>query len=249
MKYTYKLDQFLAIKRDSNAPMAFDDELENDEMQAMREAYLARQNIGIDAGTFYLSISGTIANVSAEIAEYFGLASIPEIKQALIQARANPEVERICIVANSGGGETQGIADIYDLLYSAGKPTLAYIDGQCCSACYWIASACDQIIATRGSTVGSIGVILSWQCVAEADKKQGIKTELFSTGNIKGAGNAHVDLTEDQREFFNSHINSIYVSFCDDIKRKRPAISDADFSGAYWLSTEALKKGFIDRIA
>ena len=39
------------------------------------------------------------------------------------------------------------------------KPIIAYASGACCSGAYWIASACDKILAADTAILGSIGVV------------------------------------------------------------------------------------------
>ena len=49
----------------------------------------------------------------------------------------------------------------------SGKPVIASVDSVGASGGYYIAAACDEIVANPGSITGSIGVILDWMNVED----------------------------------------------------------------------------------
>ncbi len=78
-------------------------------------------------------------------------------------ALGNPQVKAVILDVDSPGGEVTGCAEIAQHLFDlrGGKPLVAYATGNCASAAYWLASACDEVVVSPTSLVGSIGVVKS----------------------------------------------------------------------------------------
>ena len=78
----------------------------------------------------------------------------------------NATVKAIVVRINSPGGAIAPSQEIYSAIRrtrsESGKPIVASIDSVAASGGYYIAAACDQIVANPGSITGSIGVILQW---------------------------------------------------------------------------------------
>lgn len=78
---------------------------------------------------------------------------------ALAEAKADSNVRRVVLAVDSPGGIVSGVREVMQAIRDLGKPTVAQVDGLCCSAAYWMASAADSMVATVTSTVGSLGVM------------------------------------------------------------------------------------------
>ncbi len=104
--------------------------------------------------------------------------------------------------------------------------------GLAASGGYYIASACDYVIAHPSTITGSIGVISIFPNLQELFTKIGIKVNVIKSGEMKDSGSAFRDLTQEEEEVFQGIIDELYKNFLDVVYEKR---KDA-------LSFEKLKK-------
>ena len=69
------------------------------------------------------------------------------------------------------------------------KPIIASMATVAASGGYYIACGADTIIANRGTTTGSIGVIMSYPVAARLMQKIGLQFQSIKSGELKDAGN------------------------------------------------------------
>lgn len=73
--------------------------------------------------------------------------------------RAQGPESTIVLDIDSPGGDVSGVESLVALIESRPGVTLAEISGDCASAAYWIASACDKVTAVPSALIGSIGTM------------------------------------------------------------------------------------------
>lgn len=90
----------------------------------------------------------------------------------------NPRIRTIILVFDSPGGTVFGLEELVDMIYQARekKRLLAFVQGYCTSAAYWIASACETVVVSKGSYSGSIGSKIQIVDFSGMDRKMGIIT-------------------------------------------------------------------------
>ncbi len=110
----------------------------------------------------------------------------------------NPKIKTIIFVFDSPGGTVFGLEELVDLIYLArGKKRLiAFAQGYCTSAAYWIASAFDVVVASKGSFLGSIGSKIQFEDWSAYERRIGIVMHTYtskqapykspSPGTVKG---------------------------------------------------------------
>ena len=115
---------------------------------------------------------------------------------------------------------------------------IAFVDSSCCSLAYWLASACDKIVATSETAYfGSIGVI-SGRYYSDS--------EIYITN--RESPNKYQDLRDDKaKEYTQNRLDEIYSMFKRDILSKRSVKKEA-MDGSYFLSGKAKELGLIDEI-
>src|SRR4051812_14100347 len=118
----------------------------------------------------------------------------------------NNSVKAIVMRINSPGGAIAPSQEIYEAVRStrakSGKPIVASLDSVAASGGFYIASACDEIVANPGSITGSIGVILQWFNTKDLVQWAKMKPETITSGEMKDAGSPYRDLTESERQYF-----------------------------------------------
>lgn len=90
-----------------------------------------------------------------------GATSVGILARDLREAIDNPNVRSVVLEFDSPGGEVDGTGELAELIAAMRKkkPIYAYADGLCCSGAYWLASACDSLVAAETARIGSIGVV------------------------------------------------------------------------------------------
>lgn len=68
------------------------------------------------------------------------------------------------------------------------KPLLAFVENICTSGAYYVACACDAIVATPSAFVGSIGVYIPQPRLAEFIEQFKARYEVIKSGEFKNAG-------------------------------------------------------------
>src|SRR6202040_2658757 len=95
----------------------------------------------------------------------------------------------VAIVVNSPGGSPVQAALLYrrirQLAEEKSIPVLAFAEDVAASGGYWLALAGDEIFATEGSILGSIGVISAGFGFTEVLKRLGIERRVYKAGDNK----------------------------------------------------------------
>lgn len=210
-----------------------------------------RIDIGVSPdGTGVIAIHGEIVECDAEDACWWGLVP-PSMVIAAIKRQVSAGAKRIYFDIDSPGGCVVGVPELYDAiaaLAAKGVVTIAGSSGLIASAAYWIASACDAIVCTRGAEVGSIGVytvIEDWSKMAESC---GVVVHMIATSPIKGAGYPGTKVTDEQLKAEQEMVDSTFALFLGDVKRKRKKLSPEAATAKVWLAEGAMARGLIDRV-
>jgi protease-4 len=150
-----------------------------------------------------------------------------EILDALRKHAGNATVKAIVIRINSPGGAIAPSQEIYAAIRrtsdESGKPIVASFDSVAASGGYYIAAACDQIVANPGSITGSIGVILQWFNTKELIQWAKLKPETITSGAMKDAGSPFRELTDAERQYFQGIVTQLHTQFVRDVALGRKA--------------------------
>jgi signal peptide peptidase SppA len=227
------------------------------DIQAAQAARAARSksNAGVGGGIAVLPLYGVVSQRASLIDEICdGGTSTQKFTQSFRDAMSDDSVGGILIDIDSPGGSVFGVADLYDVIMSARgvKPVYGLVNSLCASAAYWLASACSQIIAVKGSMTGSIGVYTQHIDLSKALEMSGVSQEFISAGKYKVEGNQYGPLTGEGRAFTQSQIDSYYTAFTQAISKGRGApiadVRDGMGQGRCLLPADALAAGMIDAI-
>jgi ClpP class serine protease len=160
---------------------------------------------------------------------------------------ADPSVKSIVLNIDSPGGEANGCNDLAEFIFASRykKPIIGYISGQGCSAAYWIASACTEVIASETAMVGSIGV----QSVMRLKSDPSELRFVSSQSPLKNADPG----TETGAREVQRIVDSLGEIFVGKVARNRGTtfenVLKSFGQGATFLSEDARSRGMIDKIA
>lgn len=200
-----------------------------------------------------IDVNGVIAkrmNMFEEICE--GGTSTELLAKDFQTAIDSPQVKAVVFNIHSPGGEAFGMNEIASLIYQARgkKPIKAYVSGQGCSAAYFIAAACDEVIIPKDGMLGSVGVVAEWQDPTEFYKMLGIDRKVVTSSN---APNKRLNLNTDEgMAEFVATLDAMEKPFIKSVAKFRGKTFDEvvqDFNrGGVKVGADAVKAGMADRI-
>jgi len=175
-----------------------------------------------------------------------GASSYEILAKDFTTALDNPEVKGIVLDIDSPGGEVNGCAEFANMIFEARgtKPIIAYTSGDAASGAYWIASACDEVVVSETSSLGSIGVVAVYR---------GGKGE--NTVEIVSSQSPYKRLdpnSDDGKVRLQSRIDDLASVFIEAIARHRgvdPPTVVRDFGGGdVFIGKHAVTQGLADKV-
>ncbi len=132
-------------------------------------------------------------------------------------------VKAIVLRIDSPGGAVAPSQEIYNALLRAKekKPVIASMGSVAASGGYYIAVACDKIIADPGTLTGSIGVIMMFDNFEKLWDKIGLKSVVFKSGKFKDTGSPFREVTDEDKALIQGIIDDIYTQFITDVAAGR----------------------------
>ena len=173
---------------------------------------------------------------------YIGTQYIITLLKALESHQA---VTAIVLDIDSGGGMVSGTEELASVIRSLQKPTVAYT----CSAAYWIASACDKVVAAPfADAIGSIGTMLSFQDFAPFLEKYGVKVHELYAPESTEKNKWYRDLKEGNEKTVLQNLSDTNARFISSVKAYRPDAKEEVFKGNTYNAKKAKAMGLIDEI-
>ncbi len=172
--------------------------------------------------------------------------------EAIRKARLDDKVKAVVLRINSPGGSSLASDIIYRevVLTKKVKPIIASMSDVAASGGYYIAMACDTIVAHPNTITGSIGVfgVLPNIQPLLADKL-GITVDRVTTGKFSDLPTITRALTDFEKRVLQGEVNSIYADFTTKaaLGRHMPVERLRRLaSGRVWSGLEAKSNGLVD---
>lgn len=174
------------------------------------------------------------------------------IVKALRKARASKRVKAIVLRINSPGGSAMASDEMWRevALTSKEKPIIASMSDYAASGGYYIAMACDTIVAKPTTVTGSIGVFMIVPDLSQfLGNKLGITSEQVKTGEIGELLTLTRGLNDVEKSILQKQTEDIYESFTRKAAEGRNMkIEDLKkiASGRVWTGDQAKENGLVD---
>ena len=182
---------------------------------------------------------------------------VSRVFERLETAARDPWVKAVILRIDTPGGEVTASDIVYHEVLRfkerTGLPVIGLMMSVAASGGYYIASACDFIMAHPSTLTGSIGVISVFPNVESLMSKVGVKVHVIKSGASKDSGGPFRDMTDEEKKIFQGIIDEYYQGFLDVVARNRKdripaeklrAIAD----GRVYTAPQALKLGLIDAV-
>ena len=146
-----------------------------------------------------------------------------EVLKQLTDFTKDKSIKAIILRIDSPGGGVGASQEIYREIGRTReeKPVVVSMGGVAASGGFYIAAACDRIVANPGTITGSIGVIMQYYKYKELAEKIGFTQEVIKSGEFKDIGNPHRDLTEKDRAILDAVISDIQHQFVEAVATGR----------------------------
>ncbi|MBM3284737.1 MAG: signal peptide peptidase SppA [Candidatus Aminicenantes bacterium] len=132
-------------------------------------------------------------------------------------------------------------------------PVVALMMGVAASGGYYVATACDSIVAHPSTITGSIGVISVFPNIEGLFAKVGVKTVVIKSGGMKDAGSPFRGMSAEEQQIFQEVIDEFYENFLRVVEeRRKDAITREELrkiaDGRIYTAAQALELKLIDSI-
>lgn len=184
--------------------------------------YTRQGSVGI------VPVRGVIARHAAQVNGLCQDAgtSVEQLRGDLAAAMADAKARTVVLAIDSPGGSVEGIPEFADELRAARerKPIVAHGEGLMASAAYWLGSQAGEVYATRGTEVGSIGVIARVVDRSRMLGQAGIDTHYVTTARGKAVGAPGQAVRAEDLQDIRASLQPLHDLFLDDIAagRRRP---------------------------
>lgn len=162
-------------------------------------------------------------------------------------------IKAVVVRVESPGGGVAATQEIFDKIKKLRekKPVIASLGGIAASGGYYIASACEKIVANPGTLTGSIGVIMELGNVEELMRKLGLKGYAIKSGPHKDIGSPFRPLSPEGREILQSLVDNVHGQFVRAVAEERK-IEEAFVrklaDGRVYSGEQAKELGLVDAL-
>jgi protease-4 len=176
-----------------------------------------------------------------------------DVVEALKTFEESPSVKAVVVRIESPGGGVAPSQEIYAAIRRLRdtKPVVASMGGLAASGGYYIASACDTILANPGTITGSIGVIMEGGNVQGLLQKLGIEPQVVKAGTYKDMGSPVRPMTDAERALLQEMIDSVHTQFITAVAAGRNMDKDqvrALADGRIYSGEQAKVAGLVDAL-
>lgn len=183
--------------------------------------------------------------------------ALSRVYNRLQRAAEDKLIRGVILRLDTPGGEVTAS----DILYrevlkfkeKTGLPVVGLMMSVAASGGYYVASACDAVIAHPSTLTGSIGVIAVFPDLEGLLTKFGVRMQVIKSGELKDAGSPFRGLSEQEQRVFQAVIDEHYERFLTVVFEKRKDKLTMDelrdiADGRVYTAPQALRLGLIDEV-
>jgi protease-4 len=200
-----------------------------------------------------IDVDGLLLNTNLTGPYSTGDNPIDLFREKLDAARL-PSIVAVVLRINSPGGSVTASEIMWNELTrfkeATHKPVVGCLMDFGCGGAYYLATACDVIVAHPTTVTGGIGVILNlynFQGTLNLAKVENLSVKAKDSPKIDLDYRIGV-LNEDDKEMLIGMADDLHVQFKQVVRARRPKVKDeaSTFDGRVFLAKQALERGLID---
>lgn len=211
-----------------------------------------RQNIVADTGIDIIPVSGILVSRDMHMEPCETMTSYETLRRQIQAAGADPQVSHIVLDIDSPGGSATGAFELADDIRQVAlvKPITAISNFSAFSGAYLIAAACTEIVVSRTSGVGSIGVIARHADISAMNEAKGIKITTVSAGAHKNDLSPHEPISDQSLAVLTEMIQESYEQFVGAVAKFRGLSVDAvkATEAGVFFGEKGVALGLADRV-
>lgn len=204
-------------------------------------------------GVATIDVRGPLVKRAAWFNAISGACDYEAISRDLQASLDDREVEHIVLSIDSPGGEVSGCSELAQHILAARstKPVYAYVSGECCSAAYWLASACEAIYVADTALVGNLGVLMTMVDDTRRMKAEGL--ERITIVSSQTPAKPHDVRTEPGRERVQALVDSLAEVFLGAVATgrgiERDDVLENYGAGGVFVGAESVAQGLADEVS
>lgn len=156
---------------------------------------------------------------------------------------ADDKVIGTILLVDSGGGASDSVRPLVDVIANSKKPVIAYCDGAMCSAAYFAASYCDMIIAhDKRNLVGCIGTMIEFADFPSGAKDQNgrIRLRIYADGSEEKNSEFEEALQGNTQLIKENLLNPLAQDFRNEVKKNRVDVKDEQLKGRTFFAQDVV---------
>ena len=176
-----------------------------------------------------------------------------DVVSALERFRTSETIGAVVLRVDSPGGAVAPAQEIYGELarLREAKSVVASLGSLAASGGYYIASACNSIVANPGTLTGSIGVIMAVHNLEELANWAGIRETVIKSGPYKDIANPLRRLKPEEQALLQNMVDEVHSQFVADVAAGRHMTEEevrklAD--GRLYSGAQAREIGLVDHL-
>lgn len=211
-----------------------------------------RRNAIAQTGVEVVPVSGVLVSRGSHLNMCETMTSYENLRAQLQRAVADPMVEHIVLDIDSPGGAAVGAFELAEDIraMTLQKPITGLVNFMAYSGGYLLGSACSELVVSRTSGVGSIGVIASHMDRSKMEADMGVKVTTVFAGAHKNDLSPHEPITEQSLAFLNNLVQESYQMFTAAVAEYRdmPVAKVIATEAGLYRGQGAINAGLADRL-
>jgi len=177
------------------------------------------------------------------------------LQQQVRTANMDASIAAIVLVIDSPGGQVDGTENLANEIAASKKPVVAFVDGMMCSAAYWIGSAANEIMVDNANnghnaTIGSIGIMATWNDNTKEKEMKGIKTHMVYADASTDKNAIMQQANSGDYTAIKKQLNALNNTFLSAVQNNRAGkLSSKEnvLTGKTYNGNQAIRYGLADR--
>lgn len=182
----------------------------------------------------------------------FEMVVTPEtIESFMTAAEKDTNIKGVLLEINSPGGTPVASQRIAERFKNSSLPVVGLVGDTAASGGYMIASAADYIVASPMSSVGSIGVTMSYVEESKKNEEEGLTYVQLTSGKFKDTGTPNRPITDEERALLEADLKIVHDEFVSIVANNRNLSIEAVQAladGSTMPGARAVEAGLVDRL-